>query len=246
MLTGVVPFNADTPLAIALKQVSEAPAPPRTIVSTIPAELERVVLHALQKNPSARPRNADDLRAELHATAEELGFEQADSRHSPSFDDLRSHGTESPSGRLVIDLATLRQVQAAAGQNTTDAAGSLSTAGTVPLSPENVRPEFNRVSVPLEKPSSKRAQLLVLAIFLLIVIAGSGLLATRWWGGNGLIPSNVPANTDAAASPSPTPTATPTPTPRPATTPAPTPKKSPEKKPGPLKKVFNKLKGIFS
>jgi serine/threonine-protein kinase len=29
MLTGVVPFNADTPLAIALKQVSEPPVPPR-------------------------------------------------------------------------------------------------------------------------------------------------------------------------------------------------------------------------
>lgn len=245
MLTGVVPFNADTPLAIALKQVSEAPAPPRTIVATVPAELEKVVLHALQKNPSARPLNADDLRAELRATAEELGFEQADSRHSPSFDDLRSHGTESPSGRLVIDLATLRQVQAASGQTTADGPQSLSKAATVPLSPENVRPEFNRVSVPLEKPSSKRAQLLVLAVFLLIVIAGSGLLMARWWGGSGLIPSNVPANADAAASPSPTPTATPTPTPRPATTPAATPKKSPAKKEGTVKKVLNKLKGIF-
>jgi serine/threonine protein kinase len=242
MLTGVVPFNADTPLAIALKQVSEAPAPPRTIVPTVPAALEKVVLHALQKNPSARPLNADDLRAELRAIAEELGFEQADSRHSPSFDDLRSHGTESPSGRLVIDLATLRQVQAAA---TADAPESLSTAATVPLSPENVRPEFNRVRVPLEKPSSKRAQLLVLAVFLLIVIAGTGLLASRWWLGNGLLPSSVPANADAAASPSPTPTATPTPTPRPAMTPAATPKKSPAKKEGTVKKVLNKLKGIF-
>jgi serine/threonine protein kinase len=245
MLTGVVPFNADTPLAIALKQVSEAPAPPREIVSTVPVELEKVVLHALQKNPLARPLNADVLRAELHATAEELGFEHSDSRHSPSFDDLRSHGTESPSGRLVIDLATLRQVQAAAGQTTADAPGSLSTGATVPLSPENVRPEFNRVSVPLEKPSSKRAQLLVLAIFLLIVIAASGLVAARWWGGSGLVPSNVPASADAAASPSPTPTATPTPKPTPATTPAPKPTKSPEKKQGPIKKVLNKLKGIF-
>jgi serine/threonine-protein kinase len=246
MLTGAVPFNADTPLAIALKQVSEAPAPPRTIVSSVPPELEKVVLHALQKNPSARPLNADDLRAELHATAEELGFEQADSRHSPSLDDLRSAGTESPSGRLVIDLATLRQVQAAAGQTTGDGPQSLSKAATVPLSPENVRPEFNRVSVPVEKPRSKRAQLVVLAIFLLIVIAGSGLLMARWWGGAGLNSSNAPANANVSGSPSPTPTATTTPMPTPANTPAPKPKKSPEKKPGPIKKVLNKLKGIFS
>lgn len=243
MLTGVVPFNADTPLAIALKQVSEAPTPPREIVSSVPFELQKVVLHALQKNPAYRPGNADEFRQELIATAEELGFEHADSRHSPSLDDLRIAGTESPSGRLVIDLATLRQVQAAASQSTAEHPQSLSTAATVPLAPENVRPEFNRVSVPLEKRSSRRAQLVVLAIFLLIVIVGAGLLTAQWWRGNGLGSSSLPANAEAAASPSPTPTATPTPTP--ATTPAAKPKKSPAKKEGPIKKVWNKVKGIF-
>lgn len=214
MLTGVVPFNADTPLAIALKQVSEAPTPPREVVSSVSRELEKVVLHALQKNPIYRPRNGDELREELHATAEELGLEHSGSRHSPSLDDLRIAGTESPSGRLVIDLATLRQVQAAASQTTAEAPQNLSKDATVPLAPGNVRPEFNRVSVPFEKPSSKRAQLFVLAIFLMIVIVGSGLLAARWWRG-GLSTSNVPANTDVAASPSPTPTATPSATPSP-------------------------------
>lgn len=243
MLTGAVPFNADTPLAIALKQVSEAPTPPHEVVSSIPAELEKVVLHALQKNPIYRPRNADELRDELHATAEELGFEHADSRHSPSLDDLRVAGTESPSGRLVIDLATLRQVQAAASQTTADSPQNLARAATVPLAPENVKPEFNRVSIPFKKPSSKRAQLVVLAIFLLIVIAGSGLLVARWWGGVGLSTSNVPANANVDASPSPTPTPSPsaTPTAKPAAKPRP----SPAKKEGPIKKVWNKVKGIF-
>lgn len=243
MLTGVVPFNADTPLAIALKQVSEAPAPPREIVPAVPLELERVVLHALQKNPVYRPLNADELREELRATAEELGFEHADSRHSPSLDDLRVAGTESPSGRLVIDLATLRQVQAAASQTTAEQPQNLSKAATVPLAPENVRPEFNRVSVPFKKPSSKRAQLLVLAIFLLIVIAGSGLLVARWWGGDGLGASNVPANANVEASPSST--ATPAPSATPTAKPTAKPRPSPAKKEGPLKKVLNKLKGIF-
>ena len=243
MLTGAVPFNADTPLAIALKQVSEAPTTPHEVVSSIPAELEKVVLHALQKNPIYRPRNADELRDELHATAEELGFEHADSRHSPSLDDLRVAGTESPSGRLVIDLATLRQVQAAASQTTADSPQNLARAATVPLAPENVKPEFNRVSIPFKKPSSKRAQLVVLAIFLLIVIAGSGLLVARWWGGVGLSTSNVPANANVDASPSPTPTPSPsaTPTAKPAAKPRP----SPAKKEGPIKKVWNKVKGIF-
>jgi serine/threonine protein kinase len=242
MLTGVVPFNADTPLGIALKQVSEAPPAPRDVVPSVPLELERVVLHALQKNSTDRPHNGDELRQELRATAEELGFEHADSRHSPSMDDLRTAGHESPSGRLVIDLATLRQVQAATGNPTAEAPENPSKSATVPLVPENVRPEFNRVSVPLEKPKSKRAQLLVLAIFFLIMIVGSGLLVGRWWrsGASNLIGAG---NSNLAPSPSPTPTATPSPTP--ASTPTPRPRKSPPKKEGALKKVWNKVKGIF-
>ena len=246
LLTGIVPFNADTPLAIALKQVSEAPLPPREVVTSVPVELEKVVLHALQKNPSQRPLNGDDLRRELHATAEELGFEHADSAHTATLDDLRSAGTESPSGRLVIDLATLRQVEAAAGISTGEGTQSLSKAA--PAVVENVRPEFNRVRVSLEKPGSRRYQLLVLAIFLLIVVVGSGLVAARWWRGANT-DVNGPANSNAAASPSPTPTSTPTAaTPSPGATPVLKPARSPSptpKKPSGIKKVFKKLKGIF-
>src|SRR5438552_10487688 len=110
MLTGAVPFTADTFLAVALKQVSEPPRPPREIVPTIPEQLERVIEHALAKNPADRPPNADEFRRELHAVAEQLGLEHADSAGSATWEALRHAGTQSPSGRLVIDLATLRQV----------------------------------------------------------------------------------------------------------------------------------------
>jgi serine/threonine protein kinase len=245
LLTGIVPFNADTPLAIALKQVSEAPLPPREVVHSVPVELEKVVLHALQKNPSQRPLNGDDLRRELHATAEELGFEHADSTHTATLDDFRSAGTESPSGRLVIDLATLRQVQAASGISTGEGTQSLSKAA--PAVVENVRPEFNRVRVPLEKPKSRRYQLLVLAIFLLIVVVGSGLVVARWWRGADPGVNGV-TNSNAAASPSPSPTPTARPIPKASATPILKPANSPSptpKKPSGIKKVFNKLKGIL-
>src|SRR5262249_16768175 len=127
MLTGGVPFNAETPLAIALRQVSETPVAPREVVPSVPLELEQVVLHALAKNPPDRPANANELRRELHATAEELGFEHAESAHATTLEDLRNAGTESPSGRLVIDLATLRQVQAAAGTLTSESPQGLPT-----------------------------------------------------------------------------------------------------------------------
>lgn len=251
MLTGSVPFSADTPLAVALKQVSEPPRPPSEIVASTPAELERVVLHALAKDPSARPASADEFRRELHAVAVSLGLELSDNTLSSSLADLRNAGKESPSGRLVIDLATLRQVQAAAsGESLSLAAIREHTAKPVGKATAQ-RPEFARMNVPLQKSAenNKKALMAVAALVLLVAILGSLALGAWWWrrtesagvGSGGFSPAN-------ATSPSPTalPTPSPSPTPSPTFSPkAATPKPSPAKKPGKLKSVWNKMKGIF-
>src|SRR5204863_1358731 len=46
-LTGEVPFDADTPVAVALKQVSEQPRPPSRLNPQVPRALDAVVLRAL-------------------------------------------------------------------------------------------------------------------------------------------------------------------------------------------------------
>src|SRR5258707_2958965 len=143
MLTGSVPFSAETPLAVALKQVSEAPRPPHEIVASTPSELERVVLHAWSKNPAERPANADELRHELQAVAAKLGLEHSTSTLAPSLPSLRSAATESPSCRLVIDLATLRQVPAAMHSDNIPAA--LLKDQTVAIG-QSLKHEFARVN----------------------------------------------------------------------------------------------------
>src|SRR5215213_2901387 len=65
MLTARVPFEADSAVTIALKQVSEDPVPPRTINPVVSPELEDVVLRAMQKNPAQRFTDADDFIAAL-------------------------------------------------------------------------------------------------------------------------------------------------------------------------------------
>ncbi len=145
MLTGNVPFSADTPLAVALRKISERPKAPREIVASIPAPLEEIVLRALAKNPVERPPDANEFRRELHTIATALGFEHAESIVVPTMDDLRRAGTESPSGRLVIDLARLREVQAASSGESlsvNQVAAAASSSGN--------RPEFPRVNVPLQ------------------------------------------------------------------------------------------------
>jgi serine/threonine-protein kinase len=61
MLTGRVPFEGDSAVSIALKQVAEAPAPPRALNPATPPELEAVVLRALEKDPSRRYQDADEF-----------------------------------------------------------------------------------------------------------------------------------------------------------------------------------------
>ncbi len=85
LLTGTVPFDGETAVTIALKQVSAVPLPPSAVLSSayarspgavstgapaparaaIPPELDAVVLRALAKNPAERFTDADEFIAAL-------------------------------------------------------------------------------------------------------------------------------------------------------------------------------------
>jgi eukaryotic-like serine/threonine-protein kinase len=72
LLTGVVPFDGDTAVAIAFKQVSAEPKPPSAVNPNVPAFLDEIVLRALAKDPAARYADADELIAALRAARERL------------------------------------------------------------------------------------------------------------------------------------------------------------------------------
>ncbi|MFL6254467.1 MAG: protein kinase domain-containing protein [Pyrinomonadaceae bacterium] len=114
MLTGQTPFTGVSPLALALKHSSESPRPLRELVANIPPALEAVVLHALEKGAETRPADAGEFRRELFAVAERLGLEHSAGFSAPTIETLRDAGTETPSGRLVIDIERLRRSRAAA------------------------------------------------------------------------------------------------------------------------------------
>jgi tRNA A-37 threonylcarbamoyl transferase component Bud32 len=54
MLTGRVPFDADGPIAVAMKHVSELPPSPREVNPQVPEDLEAITLTLLAKNPALR------------------------------------------------------------------------------------------------------------------------------------------------------------------------------------------------
>ncbi|MFI1830170.1 protein kinase [Streptomyces sp. NPDC020412] len=65
LLTGRLPFDADSPLAIAYAHVQEEPVAPSTINRSITPAMDALVLRALRKNPNERFPSADAMRTEV-------------------------------------------------------------------------------------------------------------------------------------------------------------------------------------
>ncbi len=61
MLTGSLPFDADTPLAVLHKHLYDSLPPPRQINPQISEDMERVLLKALSKDPKDRYQSAREL-----------------------------------------------------------------------------------------------------------------------------------------------------------------------------------------
>ncbi|MGI5887867.1 MAG: Stk1 family PASTA domain-containing Ser/Thr kinase [Oscillospiraceae bacterium] len=61
MLTGQLPFDSDSAVSVAIKQISDDPKPLREIDPSIPEGLEEITLKAMSKNPEDRYQSADQM-----------------------------------------------------------------------------------------------------------------------------------------------------------------------------------------
>ena len=65
MLTGKVPFDADTAVSVALKHMQEEPAQPIELNEEIPSAVNDIVVKAMQKDPTNRYQSATEMLADL-------------------------------------------------------------------------------------------------------------------------------------------------------------------------------------
>jgi len=93
-LTGRVPFEGDSAVAVALKQVSETPRRPSAINPDVPPALDAVVMRALAKDPDARFKDADAFLKALDAA------ERAPDRPRP--EDTAAFAAVSPEGEADL------------------------------------------------------------------------------------------------------------------------------------------------
>lgn len=66
MLTGTVPFDADTPVSIALKHMQETPKEPRELNEDIPIAVNNIIMKAMKKDANARYSSATEMLRDLN------------------------------------------------------------------------------------------------------------------------------------------------------------------------------------
>ncbi len=74
LLSGQVPFAADSAVSLAMKQLNDTPPPftPESLRVPVSSQLERLVMRCLEKNPANRPENAEELARELAALRQSI------------------------------------------------------------------------------------------------------------------------------------------------------------------------------
>jgi len=70
MLTGRVPFDGDSPVAIAMQHLHAAPEPIRRFAPEVPEAICHVCMKAMEKDPAYRYRSAREMASELRMALE--------------------------------------------------------------------------------------------------------------------------------------------------------------------------------
>jgi serine/threonine protein kinase len=78
MITGQLPYDADTPLAVVLKHVNDPLPIPSQINPSMPPDVERIIFKSLAKDPDHRYQTADEFIKHLDRVAAGLSIPESD------------------------------------------------------------------------------------------------------------------------------------------------------------------------
>ncbi len=95
MVTGRVPFDADTPVSVALKHMQEEPEEPIELNPNLPSAVNRIIMKALKKDTTLRYQTATEMLADLR---------QALKRPNGDFVDDRDYDATARTQKINTDL----------------------------------------------------------------------------------------------------------------------------------------------
>ena len=193
MLTGQLPFLAESPVAVSLKHIQSTPTSPRKLNSAIPRSIEEVILKAMAKNPDDRYQAARDLSAAFwKALQQELFKEHTAHANEPPA------STNAPQGTAGTNTENEEEEEQSVGLTTTQVVSKQKEEEAIH---PQLRPPIMPLRFPLtEKPGmltsmpdttslpptgplsyrlrrlNKRSALALACVFLLVLVLPLGLL----------------------------------------------------------------------
>ena len=87
MLTGKVPFDADTPVSVALKHMQEEPVAPKDLNPKIPSSVNDIILKAMRKDTTLRYQSATEMLNDLNNALKDPEGDFVDNTNYSSVED---------------------------------------------------------------------------------------------------------------------------------------------------------------
>lgn len=112
MLTGKVPFDADTPVSVALKHMQEEPRPAKEVNPNIPLAVNDVIMKALKKDSTLRYQSATEMLIDLRRALKDPSGDFVDNKeYARDFPTQRisTMGIEEENARVAGKNATKKQ-----------------------------------------------------------------------------------------------------------------------------------------
>jgi serine/threonine-protein kinase len=154
MMTGQVPYDAESLVTVVLKHIHDEPEDPRVLNPAIPDELAEIILQAMEKEPVNRFPSAEALKCSLIQVANDqnLGFSPEHGSRppiviTPVMQDEGNKGAHSPAPKRKFKIRPMALLGAALVL-LAFAVGFLTSVGGALFGQEIVVPEVLGLSIP--------------------------------------------------------------------------------------------------
>jgi serine/threonine protein kinase len=179
MLTGQVPFDAETPLAVLMKHVNDPLPLPHRLDSNIPEPLERVALKALAKKPENRFQSAQEMYTALSDAAVQIKLSIPD-----TLPHLNKPGPASVTKSVTVFSGSARQNIADRGFEKDNTETTLKPHSPLKIPPAvhrlfKVPPQINEQDVTVEHVT--RGVLVAVITLILVNLCGVWISGITQW-----------------------------------------------------------------